>query len=139
MVLRWNGHNRDVYVVSSSRGAVVGRLRLNPSPLNVGMEIVYWNGRDRAGLLYNGGWLWDLQSGKGVPLPGLPPPGGSRIHRMGFYHPIPADVCGDCREELVLWDPTAAHVYVYTPEPFDEDAYTGYRAGPRQYNPRLMD
>ena len=139
MVIRWNGHNRDVYVVSSSRGAVVGRLQLNPTPLNVGMEIVYWNGSDRAGLLYNGGRLWDLQSGKGVPLPGLPPPGGSRIHRMGFYHAIPADICGDRREELVLWDPTAAHIYVYTPEPFDEDAYAGYRVGPRQYNPRLMD
>jgi hypothetical protein len=139
MALRWNGHRPDVYVVSSSRGEIVSRLKLNPSPTNVGMEVVYFGGPDRPGLLFNGGWLWDLQSGEGQPLPGLPPPGGGQVHRMGFYHAIPADVCGDRREELVVWDPTAASVFIYTPAPLDEDAYTGYCAGPRQYNPRLMD
>ena len=58
---------------------------------------------------------------------------------MGFYHAIAANVCGDGREELVVWDPTADAVYVYTPEPLDASAYGGYTAGPRQYNPRLMD
>jgi hypothetical protein len=139
MVLRWNGHDTDVYVVSSANGAIVDRLKLNFSPTNVGMEVVYWSGADRAGLLYNGGWLWDLHQKQGTRLPDLPPPNGNNVHRMGFYHAIPADVCGDGREETVLWDPTAAQVFIYTPAPLDEKAYTGYRAGPRQYNPRLMD
>ena len=174
MVLRYNGHRPDIYVVSSSRGAIVSRLTINPSPTNVGMEIVYWDGPDRPGLLYNGGWLWDLsdpciandrgpnergqgpvprrnpldpridyakinKQGRGLPLPGLPPPGGGKVHRMGFYHAIPADIVGDRREELVLWDPTAASVFIYTPGPLDADAHPTYHAGPRQYNPRLMD
>jgi hypothetical protein len=28
---------------------------------------------------------------------------------------------------------------IYTPKPLDESAYRGYQAGPRQYNPRIMD
>jgi hypothetical protein len=103
------------------------------------MEPVYWNGPDRPAFLYNGGWLWDLATGRGEPLPGLPPPNGGDVHRMAFYHVIPADLCGDEREELVLWDPTAQDVYIYTPAPLDTSAHTRYQAGPRQYNPRLMD
>ncbi len=57
---------------------------------------------------------------------------------MGFYHAIPANIVGDCREELVLWDPTATSVYIYSAAPLDAHTPT-YRAGPRQYNPRLMD
>jgi len=140
MVLRHKGHTTDLLVVSSSSPApVVDRLQLNFSPTNVGMEPVYWNGPDRQALLYNGGWLWDLEKRTGRPLPDLPPPNGNKIHRMGFYHAIPANVCGDNREELVLWDPTARHVYICTPKPLDESASAGYQAGPRQYNPRLMD
>ncbi len=139
MVLRWNGHRPDLYVVSSSRGEIVSRLTINPSPTNVGMEIVYWNGPDRPGLLYNGGWLWDLEQGKGLPLPGLPPPGGGQVHRMGFHHAIAANIVGDRREELILWDPTATSVFIYTPAPLDANTLPTYRAGPRQYNPRLMD
>ena len=123
MVLRWNGHRPEVYVVGSSAGKIVSRLKLNPSPTNVGMEVVYFSGRDRPGLLFNGGWLWDLQQGQGLPLPGLPPPRGGQVHRMGFYHAIPADICGDRREELVVWDPTAASVFIHTPAPQDEDGY----------------
>jgi len=139
MVLRYNGHTLDVCVVSSESGQIVKKLKLNPSPTNVGMEPVYWNGPQRPALLYNGGWLWDLATGRGQPLPNLPPPNGGDVHRMAFYHAIPANLCGDEREELVLWDPTAAHVYIYTPAPLDESVYTAYQAGPRQYNPRLMD
>lgn len=139
MALRHRGHTPDLLVVGSSDGAIISRLELNPSPTNVGMEPVYWRGRERAALLYNGGWLWDLESGAGRPLPGLPPPGGAKIHRMGFYHAIPADLCGDDREELVLWDPTSTSVYLYTAGVVDESAYLGYRPGPRQFNPRIMD
>ncbi len=140
MVLRHKGHTADLLVVSStSPTPIVDRLQLNFSPTNVGMEPVYWNGPDRPALLCNGGWLWDLEQKTGYSLPALPDPNGNKVHRMGFYHAIPANVCGDTREELVLWDPTARHVYVYTPEPLNESAYSGYQAGPRQYNPRLMD
>jgi len=140
MILRHKGHTTDLLVVSSSSPTpIVDHLQLNFSPTNVGMAAVRWNGPDQPALLYNGGWLWDLQRAAGNPLPHLPPPNGNEIHRMGFYHAIPADICGDQREELVLWDPTARHVYIYTPQPLDQSLYKGYEAGPRQYNPRLMD
>lgn len=140
IALRHKGHTPDLLVVSSSSPSpIADRLRLNPSPTNVGMEAVYWNGPKKPALLYNGGWLWNLELKSGRPLPDLPPPNGNRVHRMGFYHAIPADLCGDEREELVLWDPTARHAYVYTPRPLDKSAYQGYQAAPRQYNPRLMD
>lgn len=138
MVLRHLGHKPDIIVVSSSRGEIESRLTLNASPTNVGMETVFWNGSNRPALLYNGGWLWDLQSGRGRPLPDLPPPNGDRIHRMGYYHAIPANLCGDNREELVVWDPTATEVFIYT-QPGHDRSETPFHAGPRQYNPRIMD
>lgn len=139
MVLRNMGHTTDLLLVSSATNGIVDRLRINFSPTNVGMEPVYWRGPEKAALLYNGGWLWDLQRKQGRQLPDLPPPGGNNLHRMGFYHAIPADLLGDAREELVLWDPTARHVYIYTAQPLDGSVYQGYVASPRQYNPRLMD
>ncbi len=139
MVLRNEGHTTSAIVVSSATNTIVGRLQLNSSPTNVGMEPVYWNGPDHAALLHNGGWLWDMHSERGYQLPGLPPPNGGDVHRMAFYHAIPANLCGDGREEMVLWDPTAQHLYIYSPEPIDESAFGRYVAGPRQYNPRLMD
>ena len=139
MALRHKGHTPDLILVSSSNHKIVKRLKLNPSPTNVGMEPVFWNGFDHAALLYNGGWLWDLEAGQGTPLPELPPPHGAKIHRMGFYHAIPANICGDLREELVLWDPTATHIFVYTQPDATKAQYKGYRPGPRQYNPRIMD
>ena len=139
MVIRYNGHTTDVHLVSSATGKIVDTLKLNLSPTNVGMEPVYWNGPRRPALLYNGGRLWNLETGQSQELPDLPPPGGNKIHRMGFHHLIPADVCGDVREELVIWDPTAACLHIYTPDQLDESAYVRYTAGPRQYNPRLMD
>jgi len=139
MVVRYHGHKPDVRIVSSETGEVVRRLTLNETPTNVGMEPVYWRGPSQPALLYNGGRLWDLHTGESEPLPDLPPPNGTAVHRMAFHHAIAADVCGDKREELVVWDPTAAEVFVFTPEPLDESAHAGYRPGPRQYNPRIMD
>ncbi len=139
MAIRHNGHAPDLLLVSSETGAVVDRLKLNDSPTNVGMEPVFWNGPSQPALLYNGGWLWDLQTRTGGPLPDLPPPNGAKVHRMGFYHAIPADLCGDDREELLLWDPTATELFLYTPTPLVESAYKRYRPAPRQYNPRIMD
>lgn len=139
MVLRNRGHTTDALLVSSATNQIVDRLHLNFSPTNVGMVPVYWRGPEKAALLYNGGWLWDLQRKEGRTLPRLPPPGGPNVHRMGFYHAIPANVCGDDREELVIWDPTAKHIYIYSPKPLNTSAWRTYVAGPRQYNPRLMD
>jgi hypothetical protein len=139
MVIRWNGHSPDVLVVSSATGKVVTRFKVNESPTNVGMEAVYWHGHNKPALLYNGGLLWNVEDQTSVELPGLPPPNGGDIHRMGFYHCIPADICGDDREDLVLWDPTSTTVYIYTPAPYEEGAFCRYRPGPGQYNPRLMD
>jgi hypothetical protein len=139
MVIRNTGHTTDALVVSSATNKIVDRLKLNFSPTNVGMEAVYWDGRHEAALLYNGGWLWDLERREGCELPDLPPPGGNKVHRMGFYHAIPANLCGDVREELLLWDPTAQQVYIYANLPFNAADYRGYVATARQYNPRLMD
>ncbi len=61
------------------------------------------------------------------------------VGRMAWYHCIAADVCGDDREELILYDPWSPQIHVYTPHPLIPDAYRGYRPTPRQYNPRLMD
>lgn len=139
MVIRHKGHTPDAILISSETNQISDRFRLNPSPNNTGMESVKWYGPNEAALLYNGGWLWDLETGKGAPLPGLPPANGSEAHRMGFYHAIPANLCGDDREELVLWDPTATDVFIYTNGQAGDDEYQGYHAGPRQYNPRIMD
>lgn len=139
MVLRWNGHKTDLHVVTSAGNRIVDTFPVNFSPTNVGMEAVYWHGPGKPALLYNGGWLWDVARRTGRPIPGLPPSNGGDVHRMGFYHMIPADLCGDRREEMVLWDPTASSLFLYTAETPDESLYRGYRPTPRQYNPRLMD
>ena len=78
-------------IVSSASNTIVDRFQVNFSPTNVGMEPVYWHGQDKAALLYNGGWLWDVKSKVGRELPNLPPPNGNAAHRMGFWdrdHPI---------------------------------------------------
>ncbi|MFP4028814.1 MAG: hypothetical protein ACLFWL_13575 [Candidatus Brocadiia bacterium] len=139
MVIRYRGHERFVHVVSSQTNDIVDSFDLNASPTNVGMEAVYWNGPDEPALLYNGGMLWDMEQGRGFALPELPPPQGGDVHRMSFYHAIPADIVGDEREELVLWDPAARHVYIYSPAAVNESVTREYVAGPRQYNARLMD
>ena len=136
MVIRCNGHSTDVLVVDVD-GTILKELDLNPSPNNTGMEVVYWDGKDAPASLYNGGMLWDPLHGTSMPLPGLPCPEG--VGRMAWYHCIPADVCGDEREELILYNPWTSKIYIYTQPNNDESAFTPFRAGPRQYNPRLMD
>lgn len=136
MVLRYRGHTPEVMVVNT-HGDVLYRFQLNDSPNFTGMEAVYWGGPDAAALLYNGGMLWHATGEPFAPLPGLPQLVGSE--RMGWYHCIPANVCGDEREEVVLYNPWDRFVHVYTPMPFDADAFTAYHPSPRQYNPRLMD
>jgi hypothetical protein len=139
MLLRAEGHTPKVHLVSSQTSSIVRTFSLQRSPTNVGMETVYWDGPDQPARLFNGGWLWDVANGRGGPLPELPPPGGSQVHRMGFYHAIAANLCGDDGEELVVYDPTGTEVYVYTRRPLDASRLPRYQHGPRQYNPRLMD
>ncbi len=136
MVIRYNGHRPDAMLVGND-GTIIRRFRLNSSPNETGMEVVYWNGPAQPALLYNGGVLFDGHGRRTVEPPGLPAPVGPA--KMGWYHCVPADVCGDRREEMVLYNPWAPEVFIYTPEPLTEGAYRGYRPGPRQYNARLMD
>lgn len=139
MALRAFGHTPTIHLVSSQTNQIINTIELQFSPTNVGMEPVYWHGPEKRALLFNGGWLWDLQLGQGRQLPGLPPPNGGEVHRMGFYHTIPANLIGDDREELVIWDPTASHIYIYTQSQLNAKITAKYHHGPRQYNPRLMD
>ena len=144
MFLRYNGHSTGVMLVSN-RGKVLRRFQLNAAPNNTGMEAVFWNGRDSPALLANGGELWNHKGESTGPLPGLPKPASPIAKqeapgwRMPWYHTIPADLCGDAREELLLYNPWDTAVYMYTPTPLDDSRYQGYRPGARQYNPRLMD
>ena len=136
MVIRWNGHDTDLILVDTT-GTVVNRFNVNASPNNTGMEVVYWNGPNESALLYNGGMLWNPMSGSGIDLPGLPPP--DPVGRMAWYHCIPANVCGDTREELVLYNPWDPHIYIYTAGSTDDPIVDTYSPGTRQYNARLMD
>jgi len=136
MIVRYNGHTPNVMVVSNA-GEILRRFELNASPNETGMEVVYWNGPKAPALLHNGGLLFDGAGRQVVTPPGLHKPVGPA--KMGWYHCIPADVCGDAREEMILYNPWAASVFIYTPAPLRQDAYAGYHPGPRQYNARLMD
>jgi len=136
LILRYNGHTPQAMVVGND-GRILRRFRLNPSPNNTGMEAVLWHGPSGPALLYNGGMLW---RGTGEPfarLPGLPEPAGPP--KMGWYHCIPADVCGDAREEVVVYNPWDRFIAIYSPAPLDPAAFRTYRPRPRQYNVRLMD
>ena len=136
MAVRWNGHHTDILVADTS-GTVLNRFNLNESPNNTGMEAVHWLEPGERALLYNGGMLWDAETGEGVNLPDLPDP--DPVGRMAWYHCIPANVCGNDLEEIVLYNPWDPAIYVYTPGDANDPVVDPYRAGPRQYNVRLMD
>lgn len=136
MMIRYQGHTPDVMLVSTA-GKVLHRFQLNASPNHTGMDAVYWNGAGRPDLLYNGGMLWWGNGRLFAPLPDLPDPVGPP--RQGWYHCIPANVCGDEREEVVVYNPWDKQIHIYTPAPYQAERFTGYRPGPRQVNVRLMD
>lgn len=136
MMIRYNGHTPEIMLVGET-GNVIRRFEVNPSPNNTGMETVYWNGTGKPALLYNGGMLWSGDGKVSHVLPGLRDPFGNS--RQGWYHCIPANVCGDEREEVVLYNPWDCYIYIYTPSPLDPDSFDGYSPGPRQYNVRLLD
>lgn len=133
LIIRYNGHTPDLMVVSHT-GEVLCRFQADLSPNNTGLEVVRWGGD--ADWIYSPAALFDGHGRKRVTFPGLPPPVGGR---MGWYHCFPADVCGDEREEVILYNPDSDSVYLYTPAPFDPAAFRGYRHTARQYNTRLID
>ena len=135
MMIRYQGHQPEVMLVGLE-GRVIRRFRLNDSPNHTGMEAIYWNGPDQPAHLYNGGMLWS-GTGEAFPFPDLPKPVGSQ--RQGWYHCIPANLCGDEREEAVVYNPWDQFVYIYSPAPVIPSAFQAYQPTHRQYNVRLMD
>ncbi len=134
MIIRHQGHRPDVIVVTN-KGEIAHRFSLNSSPNETGMEAIYWNGLRKTALLYNGGVLWNGDGRRFADLPGLPQPIGQV--KMGWYHAIPANVFGDEREEVVLYNPWDRYIWIYGPS--SSGQFKGYKAGSRQYNARIMD
>ncbi len=135
LVIRYNGHHPDLIVVDIT-GDIRSRFKVDETPNNTGLEIIPWNGPDNPELIYSPAALYDGEGNKIITFPDLPLPTGGK---MGWYHCFPADVCGDAREEVILYDPYSDAVYIYTPHPFQPDQFEGYQHTSRQYNARLMD
>ncbi|MFO8080155.1 MAG: hypothetical protein R6V07_07595 [Armatimonadota bacterium] len=135
LLLRYDGHTPRVMIVGRG-GEVLDRFEMPDSPNNTGLEVVRWNGPAALAVIYSPATLVDGSGYVVSKFPGLPEPSGGR---QGWFHCIPADICGDAREEVVLYDPHAASILIYTPAPLDADAYAGYQHTARQYNARLMD
>lgn len=135
LVIRYNGHHPELMVVDIDE-KIRTRFSVDETPNNTGLETIRWNGSDDTDLIYSPAALYDGEGNNVVMFPGLPPPTGGR---MGWYHCFPANICGDTREEVVLYDPYTDAVYIYTPPPFHPDQYAGYIHTKRQYNARLMD
>ena len=134
MMIRYNGHKTPVMLVGLD-GKIIRRFDLNSSPNETGMEAVYWNGKDQAALLYNGGMLWKGNGSVFAELPGLLKPQGPT--RQGWYHCIPADLYGDEGEEVVVYNPWDSFVAVYGSS--STENWKPFNSSPRQYNARLMD
>ncbi|MDE0636077.1 MAG: hypothetical protein OXI43_09560 [Candidatus Poribacteria bacterium] len=135
LVIRYNGHHPDLIVVDNS-GQIRSRFRVDETPNNTGLEVIRWHGSGNPELIYSPAALYDGRGNKVVTFPDLPPPTGGK---MGWYHCFPADVCGDAREEVILYDPYSDAVYIYTPHPFAPDLFEDYQHTARQYNTRLID
>ena len=135
LVIRYNGHHPDLMVVDKD-GQIRNRFRADETPNNTGLEIIRWHGAEAPELIYSPAALYDGTGDRVVTFPELPPPTGGK---MGWYHCFPADVGGDAREEVVLYDPYSDAVYIYTPSPFEPDLFDKYQHTERQYNTRLMD
>ena len=135
MVIRYDGHTPNLMVVDNT-GRIRARFQVDESPNNTGLEIIRWNGDHQIELIYSPAALYDSHGKKTVIFPDLPPATGGK---MGWYHCFPANVCGDAREEVILYDPYSDAIYIYTPAPFDPQAFSSYHHTLRQYNARLID
>ncbi|WP_373511860.1 hypothetical protein [Persicitalea sp.] len=136
MMIRYNGHNTDMMLVGQN-GKIIRKFKVNESPNNTGMDAIYWEGSGQPAYLYNGGTLWNGQGRLAHTFTELPSVQGNL--RQGWYHCVPADICGDAREEAVLYNPWDRYVFIFTPAPFRKTAFKKYQPGPRQYNVRLLD
>ena len=136
MALRWNGHEPDI-LIAGREGEVSSRFKVDRSPLNVGMETVRWYGPDRPDLLCAPPALWDGWGRRVLVLPDMPKPSGRA--RDAWFHCIPADLEGDGRESVVLFDPCMDEMSVYGARPLKQTPPKGYRHTARQYNARIMD
>lgn len=135
LVIRYNGHHPDLIVVDN-KGEIRSRFRVDETPNNTGLEVIRWHGIGSPELIYSPAALYDGAGNRAVTFPELPLPTGGK---MGWYHCFPANVCGDAREEVILYDPYSDGVYIYTSHPFDADQFEGYQHTTRQYNTRLID
>ncbi len=135
MVIRYNGHHTDLIVVDHD-GQICSRFQVDESPNNTGLETIHWRHTGEPDLIFTPSALWGGDGQRAVRFPDLPPPAGGK---MGWYHCFPADVCGDERDEVILYDPYQDSVHIYTPAPLNPAAFTGYRHTDRQMNTRLID
>ncbi len=100
---------------------------------------------DIDGVICNGGVLWSGDGQWHRRFPNLPKPvkpvspKEAPGWRMPWYHAIAANLAGDSREEVLLYNPWDTAIFIYTPAPLRKSAFDRYNPGPRQYNPRLMD
>ena len=136
LAIRYNGHKEDIMIVDRD-GKIRHRFKVDPSPINVGLETVYWFGRHEPALLYSPAAMFNGKGEKIVTLPNLPP--ASERGRMGWHQCIPADLDGDASDEIVLFDPYTDEVFIYSAANILQDPPTGYRHTERQWNVRLMD
>ncbi len=136
MAVRYRGHAPDI-LLAGRGGRVLLRFTVDHSPVNVGLETVYWSGPDAPPLLFSPCALYDGDGRKVVTIADLPPPSGRG--RMGWFHCIPAELDGSRRESVILYDPYTDEVFVYGATPLASDPPRGYRHTARQYNVRLMD
>ena len=134
--IRNNGHNPELIVVGET-GIIHKQLQLNDSPNHTGMSAIHWWTSNYQALLYNGGVLWNLDTGLSRALPGLPAPVGPK--KMGWYHCIPVDICGDTGEEIVVYNPWDRFIAIYSRDEFKNSAVKQFRMTADQYNVRLMD
>jgi hypothetical protein len=133
MAIRYNGHNPDL-LIADQKGNIIQNFSLNHSPNETGMEVIHWNGG--IDLIYNGGTLFD-GCGNAYPLPNLPPPIGPE--KMGWYHCIPGNFCQDHHDDLLIYNPWATEIFIYTTQLDAKRSFHGFKNTSRQYNARLMD
>lgn len=136
MMIRYNGHAPDIMLVGAD-GEAIGRFRVNESPNDTGMEAVYWRGPAAPALLYNGGMLWNGDGTLFAGLPGLPAPRGDK--KQGWHHCIPVELLDGPGEEMLIYNPWDCRVFIYAAARKGKGARWKFKAGPRQYNARLMD
>lgn len=133
MAIRYNGHHPDL-LIADQKGQIIQRFLLNSSPNETGLEVIHWT-EDRD-LIYNGGYLFDGY-GNAHPLSNLPPPIGPK--KMGWYHCIPGHYSQNKHDDILLYNPWAAEIFIYTTQSDLTTPFNGFKNTARQYNARLMD